>query len=226
MGEGWTNAPVSDRTIAVTQVSDPEAANRARSSPSRMGSTPGSRPWRRHGSSVNFGSFVGSATIRAYVKGMDQGPPTGAELNLMRRLVREAMEDGAFGIASALIYPPDNFVGSADLTALAKVIAPYGGVYISHIRSEADRLLEAIDEAIAIGRDGGVPVEIYHLKAAGRRNWSKAEAMIARIAAARAGPRRRCRHVSLCRRLNRAHSRPASLSLGRREAVRPTGRSR
>ena len=104
----------------------------------------------------------------------------------MRRLVREAMEDGAFGIASALIYPPDNFVRTADLTALAKVMVPYGGVYISHIRSESDRLLEAIDEAIAIGQGGGVPVEIYHLKAAGRRNWSKAEAMIARIAAARA----------------------------------------
>jgi putative CocE/NonD family hydrolase len=141
---------------------------------------------RRHGCSVNFGSFVGSATIRAYVKGMDQGPPKDPELDVMRGLVRESMEDGAFGIASALIYPPDNFVGTADLTALAKVMAPYGGVYISHIRSEADRLLEAIDEAIAIGRDGGVPVEIYHLKAAGRRNWSKADAVITRIAAARA----------------------------------------
>ena len=104
----------------------------------------------------------------------------------MRRIVREAMEDGAFGIASALIYPPDHFVGTSDLIELAKVMAPYGGIYISHIRSEADRFLEALDEAIEIGRSGGVPVEIYHLKAAGRRNWPKAEAAIARIAAARA----------------------------------------
>jgi putative CocE/NonD family hydrolase len=186
LGEGWTNAPVSDRTLAVIQVSDPEAVHRARAFVGPRGFDAWLQAMERHGSSVNFGSFVGSATIRAYVKGMDLGPPTTAELNQMRRLVREAMEDGAFGIASALIYPPDNFVGTADLTALAKVMAPYGGVYISHIRSESDRLLEAIDEAIAIGRDGGVPVEIYHLKAAGRRNWSKAEALIARIAAARA----------------------------------------
>jgi N-acyl-D-amino-acid deacylase len=96
------------------------------------------------------------------------------------------MEDGAFGLASALIYPPDNFVTKHDLIELAKAMAPYGGVYISHIRSEADRLLEAIDEAIAIGRAGGVPVEIYHLKAAGRRNWAKAQAAIDRITAARA----------------------------------------
>ena len=138
-----------------------------------------------HGSSVNFGSFVGSATVRAYVKGMDQGAPSDAELETMRGLVREAMEDGAFGLASALIYPPDNFVGTRDLIELAKVMAPYGGIYISHIRSEADHLLEAIDEAIEIGREGVVPVEIYHLKAAGQRNWPKAAAAIARIAAAR-----------------------------------------
>jgi putative CocE/NonD family hydrolase len=186
MGEGWTDAPVSERALAVTNLVDPEAANRAREFAVPHGFDAWLRAMERHGSSVNFGSFVGSATIRACAKGMDQGPPTASELNLMRRFVREAMEDGAFGIASALIYPPDNFVSTADLTALAKVMAPYGGVYISHIRSEADRLLEAIDEAIAIGRDGGVPVEIYHLKAAGRRNWPKAEAVIARIAAARA----------------------------------------
>jgi dihydroorotase/N-acyl-D-amino-acid deacylase len=129
---------------------------------------------------------VGSATVRAYAKGMDQGSPTADELNTMRRLVREAMEDGAFGLASALIYPPDNFVRTEDLVELAKAMAPFGGVYISHIRSEADRLLEAIDEAIEIGRQGGVPVEIYHLKAAGRRNWDKAGGAITRIVAARA----------------------------------------
>ncbi len=140
----------------------------------------------RHGASLNFGSFVGSASIRHYVKGFAQGAPTAEELQTMRRLVRDAMEDGAFGLASALIYPPDNFVATADLIALCREMAPYGGLYITHMRSEADQLLEAIDEAITIGREGGVPVEIYHLKAAGRRNWPKAQAAIAKIAEARA----------------------------------------
>ncbi|MBX6315586.1 MAG: D-aminoacylase [Isosphaeraceae bacterium] len=141
---------------------------------------------RRHGGSVNFGSFLGSGTVRSYVKGMAQGPPSAEELETMRRLVREAMEGGAFGLASALIYPPDNFVGTRDLIELCKVMAPYGGVYITHMRSEGDKLLEAIDEAITIGREAGVPVEIYHLKAAGQRNWDKAQRAIDKIAAARA----------------------------------------
>ena len=186
MGEGWTNAPANDRTIAVTRLIDPEMAGRAPKFAGPHGFDDWLRAMKSHGSSVNLGSFVGSATIRAYVKGMDQGAPTKPELETMRRIVREAMEDGAFGIASALIYPPDHFVSTSDLIELAKVMAPYGGIYISHIRSEADRFLEALDEAIEIGRSGGVPVEIYHLKAAGRRNWPKAEAAIARIAAARA----------------------------------------
>jgi dihydroorotase/N-acyl-D-amino-acid deacylase len=143
------------------------------------------RAMEAHGGSVNFGSFVGSATIRTYAKGMTPGAPTADELELMKRLVRDAMKDGAFGLASALIYPPDSFVSTEDLIALARAMAPYGGVYITHMRSEADRLLEGIDEAIRIGHEGGVPVEIYHLKAAGQRNWDKAAAAIARIADAR-----------------------------------------
>jgi N-acyl-D-amino-acid deacylase len=186
LGEGWTNAPANEHTLAVSRLLDAEATDRVKEFAGPHGFDAWLQAMRRHGSSVNFGSFLGSATVRAYAKGMDQGAPTTQELETMRRLVREAMEDGAFGVASALIYPPDNFVGTEDLIELAKVMAPYGGVYISHIRSEADHLLEAVDEAIAIGRKGGVPVEIYHLKAAGRRNWPRAEAVIARIAAARA----------------------------------------
>jgi dihydroorotase/N-acyl-D-amino-acid deacylase len=186
MGEGWTNAPANERTKAVISADEPVSGERPREFTGPHGFDDWLRAMKAHGSSVNFGSFVGSATVRAYVKGMDQGPPSASELETMRRLVREAMEDGAFGLASALIYPPDNFVATRDLVELAKVMAPFGGVYISHIRSEADHLLEAIDEAIAIGRDGGVPVEFYHLKAAGKRNWAKASAAIARIAAARA----------------------------------------
>ena len=185
MGEGSSNAPANLRTIALTRIDEPDAAKRASEFTGPHGFDAWLRAMQAHGSSVNLGSFVGSATIRAYVKGLDQGPPTDAELETMRRLVRQAMDDGAFGLASALIYPPDNFVSKQDLIELAKVMAPCGGVYVSHIRSEADHLLEGIDEAIDIGREGGVPVEIYHLKAAGQRNWAKAAAAIARIAAAR-----------------------------------------
>ena len=117
---------------------------------------------------------------------MRRGKPTPGELETMKRLVRDAMADGAFGLASALIYPPDTFVSTEDLVALAREMAPFGGVYITHLRSEADQLLEAIDEAIRIGREGGVPVEIYHLKAAGRRNWPKARLAIDKINEARA----------------------------------------
>jgi dihydroorotase/N-acyl-D-amino-acid deacylase len=103
----------------------------------------------------------------------------------MQGLVRNAMEDGAFGIASALIYPPGSFASTEELIAMSKAMAPYGGVYITHLRSEADKFLEGLDEAITIGREAGVPVEVYHLKAAGRRNWHKAALAISRIEAAR-----------------------------------------
>ena len=104
----------------------------------------------------------------------------------MRRVTRDAMKDGAFGVASALIYPPGNYAGTPELIEIAKAMAPYHGVYISHVRSEGDSLLEAIDEALAIGRAGGVPVEIYHLKAAGAHAWGKAAEMVSKIDSARA----------------------------------------
>jgi dihydroorotase/N-acyl-D-amino-acid deacylase len=114
------------------------------------------------------------------------GPPTPAELDAMRVVVRRAMEDGAFGLATALIYPPGSFTSTEELIALARAMAPYGGLYVTHLRSEGDRLLEALDEALRIGREGGVSVEVYHLKAAGRRNWPKAWAALAKIDSARA----------------------------------------
>jgi dihydroorotase/N-acyl-D-amino-acid deacylase len=140
----------------------------------------------RRGASVNFGSFLGAATVRAYVKGQAEGPATPAELDTMRAVVRRAMEDGAFGVASALIYPPGSYASTAELVEEARAIAPYGGVYITHMRSEGDRLLEAVDEALAIGREGRVPVEIYHLKAAGVTNWPKARLVVAKLDSARA----------------------------------------
>lgn len=170
LGEGTTNAP----SRSVKEFDGPH------------GFDAWLRAMEEHGASINFGSFLGSATVREYARGMAQGPPTADELTLMKRLVRDAMKDGAFGLASALIYPPDSFVSTDDLVALCAEMAPLGGVYITHIRSEGDKLLEAIDEAIAIGERAGVPVEIYHLKAAGKRNWEKARRAIERIEAARA----------------------------------------
>ena len=175
MGEGSTNAPANDKTREL-----PEFSFRGDRGFDRW-----LRAMDKHGASVNFGSFIGSGTLRAYAKGLAQGEPSDAELALMREAVRNAMEDGAFGIASALIYPPNNFSSTHELIETSKAMAPYGGVYITHMRSEADRLIEAIDEAIDIGRKGGVPVEIYHLKAAGKRNWPKMRDAIARIEAAR-----------------------------------------
>jgi dihydroorotase/N-acyl-D-amino-acid deacylase len=140
----------------------------------------------RHQASVNFGSFIGAGGVRQYAKGMTQGAPTPAELDTMRTVVRQAMRDGAFGLGSALIYPPGNYASTEELIEQAKVMAPYGGVYITHMRSEGDRFLEAIDETLRIGREGGVPVEIYHLKAAGVKNWPKMKLAIAKIDSARA----------------------------------------
>ncbi len=140
----------------------------------------------QHGISVNVGSFLGAGTIRVYAKGFSDGTPTPAELDTMRAVTRHAMQDGAFGVASALIYPPGNFAATDELVEIAKAMSPLGGVYITHMRSEADQYLEAIDEAMRIGREGGVPVEIYHLKAGGVRNWFKAPLAVAKIDSARA----------------------------------------
>ncbi len=139
-----------------------------------------------HGAAPNFGSFLGGSSVRRWVMGEAQGAPDTQQLAQMRTLVRNAMLDGAFGIATALVYPPGNFATTEELIAMAQEMAPHGGLYITHLRSEADTFLEALDEAVRIGREGGVPVEIFHLKAAGRRNWDKAAQAIARIDAARA----------------------------------------
>jgi dihydroorotase/N-acyl-D-amino-acid deacylase len=183
MGEGFTNAPSNEKTLSGQR-------DLGRVGAGDFGGPHGFDAWLRamkeHGASANLGSFVGATTIRQYVKGMAQGAPTADEVESMQTLVRQAMEDGAFGIASALIYPPGNYATTAELGAMAKAMAPFGGLYITHMRSEADQFLEAIDEAVEIGRMGGVPVEIYHLKAGGQRNWGKVPQAIAKITAARA----------------------------------------
>ncbi len=138
------------------------------------------------GVSCNVASFVPLLTVRPYVLGYDNRPPTAEELKSLDSLVRQAMEQGALGLATALIYPPDCYAQTAELVALAKAAAAYGGMYISHIRSEGNAFLEAVDELIGIARAANVPAEIYHLKAAGTANWHKMGDVIARVEAARA----------------------------------------
>jgi N-acyl-D-amino-acid deacylase len=138
------------------------------------------------GVSPNVASFVGATTVRIHVLGHEDRDPTPEELDRMRDLVRQAMEEGALGVGSSLIYAPAFFAETEELVALAKVAARHGGMYISHIRDEGDRLLEAVDELIAIARAADVPAEIYHLKASGRTNWGKLDALIEKVEAARA----------------------------------------
>ena len=140
----------------------------------------------RHANSVNAGSYLGAATVRAYAAGQSASLATAAQVDTMRVVVRNAMRDGAFGISSALIYPPGSYARTAELIEMAKAMAPYHGGYITHMRSEGDSLFEAMDEAFRIAREGGVQLDIYHLKAAGRRNWGKAAGMVAKIDSARA----------------------------------------
>lgn len=140
----------------------------------------------KRGLAMNVASFVGAATVRVNVLGEDDVQPTPAQLIAMRKLVRQAMEDGAMGVGSALIYAPGTFARTDELTALTTEAGKCGGIYISHMRSEGDRLLEATDELIEISRRSGAPAEVFHMKAAGRDNWPKEDAFIARIEAARA----------------------------------------
>jgi len=139
----------------------------------------------KKGVSTNVASYIGAATIREHVVGLEDRPATPAELERMRALVRQEMQAGALGIGSSLIYAPGTYASTEELIELNKAAAPYGGRYISHLRSEGDRFLEAVDELITIARAAGVPAEIYHLKAAGASNWPKMDQAIAKIEAAR-----------------------------------------
>ncbi|MCP5118324.1 MAG: D-aminoacylase [bacterium] len=140
----------------------------------------------RRGVSPNVASFIGATTPRVHVIGYDDRPPTPEELAQMQALVREAMEDGALGVASSLVYPPAFFAKTDELTALAKVAAEYDGIYISHMRSEGSELVEATEELLTIAREAKIRAEIYHLKAAGKRNWGKLDQVIEMVEKARA----------------------------------------
>ncbi|MDQ3995735.1 MAG: amidohydrolase family protein, partial [Gemmatimonadota bacterium] len=139
----------------------------------------------RRGISPNVASFIGATTVRVHELGYADRPPTPAELARMQGLVRQAMEEGALGVGSSLIYAPAFYAKTDELIALAEAAAPYGGIYISHMRSEGNRLLEAVDELLRISRHAGIPAEIYHLKAAGQQNWSKMDRVIAKVDSAR-----------------------------------------
>ena len=139
----------------------------------------------KRGVSQNFASFIGAATVREYVIGLEDKPPTPEQLDKMRELVRQEMEAGALGVTTALIYPPATFARTDELIELSKVAAKYKGKYIAHIRSEANQLTEAVEETIRISREAGLPAEIYHLKASGQENWPKLDRVIAMIEEAR-----------------------------------------
>jgi len=188
MGEGWTPAPVGGRdspelpTHQFSQLLDPAWA-------ARMGRWMRFRDWLEamieQGVSPNIGSFLGGGTLRKYAMGMDMRPPTADELATMARVTAEAMEDGAFGVSFALIYPPSSYADTDEIVAVARAMRPYHGIYITHLRSEADAFLEGLEEALSVGREAEVPVQVYHLKAAGTRNWHKLASAMERISEAR-----------------------------------------
>jgi N-acyl-D-amino-acid deacylase len=136
------------------------------------------------GVSCNVASFIGAATIRENVVGFEDKAPTPQQLDEMRELVRKEMESGALGIGTALIYPPAFYAKTDELIELCKVAAKYKGKYISHMRSEGNRLLEAFDELVRISREAKIPAEVYHIKAAGKQNWGKIDSLLSRIEAA------------------------------------------
>jgi len=180
-GEGFSMGPLNDRLRAFLK--------------SQQTDFKYDMPWttlreyllflQNRGISQNVASYIGATTLRAYVIGFDKRPPTSEELDQMRALVRREMEDGALGIGSSLIYAPANYASTEELIELCKVAAKYQGKYISHMRSEADNLLEAVDELIRISREANLPAEIYHLKAGGEANWPKMDQVVARVEEAR-----------------------------------------
>jgi len=144
----------------------------------------------RKGITPNVASFIGATTVRVHELGEKDVDPTPEQLDRMRALVRDAMKEGALGVGSSLIYAPASYAETPELVAITTEAAKCGGMYISHMRSEADRLVESVDELIAISKESGAPAEIYHLKQAGKSNWGKLDEVIKRVEAARASGQR------------------------------------
>ena len=188
LGEATTPAPSNEQVEALEGIAamEPVRAEMQRSFRGEHGFGYWLDAIGRHANSVNAGSYLGAATVRAYAAGQSAAPASAEQVDTMRAVVRNAMRDGAFGISSALIYPPGSYARTAELIEMAKAMAPFHGAYITHMRSEDDSLFEAMNEAFRIAREGGVQLDIYHLKASNRRNWGKAAAMVAKIDSARA----------------------------------------
>ncbi|MGE3276862.1 MAG: amidohydrolase family protein [Vicinamibacterales bacterium] len=181
-GEGWSMGPLSD--VMRQGVVDGQGDLTFPVTWSTLGGY--FETLERQGISPNVASFVGATTVRIHEVGYADREPTTEELARMKDLVREGMRDGALGVGSSLIYAPAFYAKTPELIELSRAAAESGGMYISHMRSEGAALLEAIDELITIAREAGVPAEIYHFKAAGRDNWDKVDAAIAKVEAARA----------------------------------------
>jgi N-acyl-D-amino-acid deacylase len=188
MGEGWTPGPTGGRLERVLPRHPYGELLREWEELARRWH--GFADWLEaladRGVSPNVASFVAGGTLREHVMGMETAPADEERLRAMVRLADDAMREGAMGVAYALIYPPDAFCTTDEIVAVCRAVAARGGLYVTHIRSEGDRLLEAVEEAIEIGRQARCPVEIYHLKASGRRNWGAMPAVIERIEEARA----------------------------------------
>jgi N-acyl-D-amino-acid deacylase len=181
MGEGSSMGPLSDsaRTVMLAEQGDIRYPITWRTLRGYQDSLV------KKGISTNIASFIGATTVRINHVGWEDRPPTPAELEAMQAEVRQAMEEGALGVGSSLIYAPAFYAKTDELIALMKAAAPYGGMYISHLRSEANRFEEAVDELLRIAKAAGVRAEIYHLKAAGEANWPKMARVLARIDSAR-----------------------------------------
>jgi N-acyl-D-amino-acid deacylase len=182
MGEGWSMGPLNE--AMKVEMSEDQGDIRFDVTWTTLGEYLDHLAER--GVSPNVASFVGATTVRIHEVGYEDRPATDEELERMKALVREAMEEGALGLGSSLIYAPAFYADTEELIELASAAGEFGGMYISHIRSEGNSILPAVDELIAIAREGGVPAEIYHLKAAGRDNWGRLDEVIDRIEAARA----------------------------------------
>lgn len=182
MGEGWSMGPLNDamKQLAVEEQTDVKYDIEWTTLGQYLDYLVS------RGVSPNVASFVGATSVRIHEIGEEYRPPTPEELERMRALVRRAMEEGAMGLASALIYAPGFYAKTDELIELAKVVSDYDGMYISHMRSEGNKLLEAVDEFLTIAREADVVAEIYHLKAAGKDNWDKMEQVIEKVESARA----------------------------------------
>lgn len=180
-GEGGSAAPLNDRIIATDKIGY-----------EHFKITPDWRTMREYfarldkqGIGINVADYVGATQVRRMVLGDDDRTPTPAELDQMRALVRQAMEDGAVGVSTSLQYAPAPYAATEELIALAAEASKYGGIYATHMRSEGDGVLDALDEAIRIGREAKIPVEVWHIKAAGTHNWGRMKDIIARVEDAR-----------------------------------------